>query len=130
MSLPPLSTQDVKVGDDTILWHDVQNNDDSPIDTTGWRAEFSINKARKGGLGDFTYLSDTDPDVVDVVPGSPLDAVRVHITPELSRLWTNGKGVTLQVEVTIWDSNGLRLSIWDGAYVFRGEVRYEPEVGS
>lgn len=123
--LPPLTTLDVKIGDDTVLWFEVQNDDDTPIDTTGWTAELSVNRNRRGGIGPYTYLStDPDPRVV-VLPGE----VRVHITPAMSREWTTGRATLLQVEVTITDSAGLRLSIHDGEFDMRGEVRFEPGVG-
>lgn len=126
--LPPVETLELKVGDSETLRFEVTNDDDTKVDLTGFSAEFSVNRGRKGGLGDWTYLS-TDPDpVVSVVlsgPGDP-DYVEVRISPGMTRAWTGGKALLLQAEVTLTDTLGARRTISDLELDMRGEVRFEP----
>lgn len=126
MTLPALTRLQLKVGDSEVLQLEVSEDDGSPIDLSGFSAEFSVNKGRKGGLGDWTYLSTDDSPVVSVETGGPLDFVELRISPEMTRLWTGGKAVVLQFEVTVTDTLGARRSILDGELDMRGEVRFEP----
>lgn len=124
--LAPLTTLQLKVGDSEVLQVAVSEDDNSKIDLSGFTAEFSVNKGRKGGLGNWTYLSTDSSPVVSVESGSPLDYVELRISPAMTREWTGGKAVTLQFEVTITDTLGARRSILDGELDMRGEVRFEP----
>lgn len=126
--LVPLTTIDLKVGDSETLRLTVANDDDSKIDLSGFSAEFSVNRSRKGQVGDFTYLSTDGDGVVSVVlNASPaLDEVVIVVTPAMTRAWSGGKEVTLQFEVTLTDTLGARRSILDGELDMRGEVRFEP----
>ena len=126
--LPPITTLDLKVGDSETLRFEVTNDDDTKIDLTGCEAEFSVNRSRKGGLGNWTYLStDSDPVVsVEIAGPSDPDYVEVRISPGMTREWTGGKAVLLQAEVTITDTLGGRRTISDLELDMRGEVRFEP----
>lgn len=125
MTLPALLRLAAKVGDTTSLSFEWNEDDGTPIDISGWSAEFSVSKGRKGGLGNWTYLSTSDPSVISIVPSDP-DPVKLVITPAMSREWTGGKAVVLQFEVTLTDPSGARTSILDGELDMRGEVRFEP----
>lgn len=117
----------LKAHDDEVFEITVTEDDDTPIDTTGWHVEVNINKARKGGAGPWFYTDeDANPVVVFDRTGLTHKIVwSVLATDTLT--WTNGgRAVVQQFEVTITDSLGKRRTILDGALDFRGEVLTVP----
>lgn len=126
MSLLPATLRiDLKVGDTCLLSFEWNEDDGDPIDITGWECEFSVNKARKGGYGDWTYLTTSHPEVISIVPSDP-DPIKLEITPTMTRLWSNGKSEVFQAELTLTDPDGRRTTLVDMQLNMRGEVRYEP----
>lgn len=125
--LVPLTTLQLKAHDDEVFEISVTEDDDTPIDTTGWGVEVNINKARKGGAGPWFYTDqDSSPRVVFDRTG-PVHKIVWSVFADDTLDWTSGgRAVVLQFEVTITDALGKRRTILDGELDFRGEVLTVP----
>lgn len=125
--LPPLTTLQLKAHDDEVFEIRVQEDDDTPIDTTGWHVEVNINKKRVGGAGPFFYTDEDPSPRVTFDRTNPVHMIVWSVLAADTLLWTNGgRALVLQFEVTITDSLGKRRTILDGALDFRGEVLTVP----
>ena len=82
MELPDLLNLEAKQGDTYNLPFTYLNDDDSPIDVTGYTAEFSL-AVSPGGSPSFTY---TDDDYITV--GTTDGAFEIDVPPAATRLWT------------------------------------------
>lgn len=123
MTLPPLQVWELQANDDEFFELIVQEDDLDPVDTTGWHAEVSVNKSRKGGLGPFFYTdADADPRVTFDRSG-PIHFVVWHVRAADTLEWTNGgKPIVHEFDLTVIDAAGYRKTPLSGTIEFRGEV--------
>ena len=116
MTLPDLLNMEAKQGDTFPLSLDYLNDDDSPIDVTGYAAEFSI-AVRPGGSPSFTY---TEDDYITL--GGALGTAVISIPPAVTRLWTQRR---YWYEISLTDTAGDKVTVLEGRLVVRPEVVLE-----
>lgn len=121
MALPDLVTLEVKQGDRAGWVVTVTEDDESPIDLTGWTWEWSAAKKRRATTPFWTF-TEADTDRIDVSDASD-GVIRLALLPEDSRAFGSAAMVEFELTGTAPGTNGEgRLSILDGQINVRLEV--------
>lgn len=113
MTLSDYLDLEAKQGDTFSLAFAYQEDDGTPIDVTGYTAEFSLAVA-PGGSPSFTY---TDDDYITV--GTTDGLFTVSIPPAQTRLWEHRR---YSYEITVVDTSDVKTTLFEGKLSIRPEV--------
>jgi len=113
MELPDFVNLEAKQGDHFALPFIYTEDDDTPIDVTGYSAEFSLAVA-PGGSPSFTY---TEDDYITV--GTTDGAFDIDVVPSETRNWTARRYF---YEVSLVPPDGKKVTVFEGRISIRPEV--------
>lgn len=121
MSLPPLVVLGIKQGDTHRFRLTWTEDDQTPIDVTGWSWEFTAAKQRRGpSTNPYWSYGLGDPQVVELDPENGV--IEVTVFPDDSRAFGRQELVQFEVTGTAPGDGTERKTTVDGTFAVRLEV--------